>query len=195
MRLQRRARPPVASPRRGFTLVELLVVIAIVSVLSALAIGGYRRYVHSAQSSEVRVVFGQIRSGEESYRAETLKYLSCSGTLSTYYPNTAPDDSRWVWENAGDTRYTNTTNGWAMLGVHPGAPVRYGYAVIANTAPTAPGPLDSSFANPPVWPTNFTAGTPWFVVAARNKHIQSMGPSLAVTTSWDGTVYNEGDGN
>jgi type IV pilus assembly protein PilA len=178
-------------------MIELLVTVAIIGMLSAMAIAGYRRYVHAAQSSEVRVVFGQIRNGEEAYRAEMLKYLSVSGSFTDYYPNGNPnDDSRWVWERPADSRYVNTSyTGWALRNVHPESPVRYGYVVMADVAPNMPGSLDPSFANPPQWPTNLSDGTPWFVVAARNKHNASMAPSLAVATSWDGTVYSEGDGD
>jgi len=176
---------------RGFTLIELLIVVAIISMLAALAILGYRRYIHAAQSSEARVVMGLIRSGEESYRQDTNAYLSCSQNMSEYYPNTSPDDTRRPWERTGDPKY----DCWAQLGVHPDAPVRYGYALMAGTAPKTPGKLDSDFATPPLWPTTLPDGTPWFQVAARNKHRKSMGPSLAVSTSFDGTVYTEGDGN
>src|SRR5262245_29468578 len=95
----RRLTPPFPPRRaRGFTLIELLIVVAIISTLAALAILGYRRYVHAAQSSEARVVMGLIRGGEESYRQDTNAYLACSQNLSDYYPNTTPDDTRWVWE-------------------------------------------------------------------------------------------------
>jgi type IV pilus assembly protein PilA len=177
---------------RGFTLVELLIVVAMVAVLSAIAILGYRRYVHSAQSAEARVVMGLIRNGEESYRQDTNSYLSCSATLSTYYPNISPDDTRWVWEQSSDQRYTTC---WRMLGVHPDAPVRYGYAVMGGAFPTAPGQLDGAFKTPPAWPTGFASGTLWYVIAAKNVHQANMGSSLAVTTSWDATVYTEGDGS
>jgi prepilin-type N-terminal cleavage/methylation domain-containing protein len=177
---------------RGFTLLELLIVVAITGLLAAIAVTGYTKYIHQAQSSEARTVIGQIRSGEEAIRAETLSYLSCSTTMTDYYPNTTPDDSRWVWERSADSRYKNC---WAMLGVHPDAPVRYGYAVMANVAPTSLPPLDGDFAKPPTWPNNWTDGTPWFVVGARNQHISSVSPSLMVATSYDGTTYSEGDDN
>jgi type IV pilus assembly protein PilA len=185
----------VPMPRRttrGFTLIELLIVVAIVGVLSAVAILGYRRYVNSAQSAEARVVLGLIRAGEESYRQDTNSYLTCSGTLATYYPNISPNDTRWVWENSTDTRYTGC---WQMLGVHPDAPVRYGYAVMGGAFPTGPGQLDGAFKTPPIWPTGFATGTLWYVAAAKNVHQNNMGVSLAVTTSWDSRVYAEGDGN
>lgn len=177
------------SRARGFTLIELLIVIAIIGMLAAMAIAGYRKYVHAAQGSEAKVVMGMIRNGEEAYRVETLSYLGCSSTLATYWPNPTPNDSRWVWERSADTAYTKC---WAMLNVHPDAPVRYGYALTAGVFTTGPSGLDADFKHPPTWPTSMSQGTPWFVVAARNAH-NGKPPSLAVTSSWDGIVYTEGD--
>ena len=179
---------------RGFTLVELLIVVAIVGTLAALAILGYRRYLSSAQSAEARAVMGQIRAGEEQYRAETLAYLGCSTSLSDYYPNATPDDSRWSWKRSTDTRYNNSTNGWAMLNVNPDGPVRYGYAVVANVGPNAPPALDSDWKSPPIFPTP-ASGVPWYVVEARNVHVAGAKPNLLLTSSFDGTILSYGDGN
>jgi type IV pilus assembly protein PilA len=179
---------------RGFTLVELLIAVAIIALLSAMAIAGYIKYIHAAQSAEARVMFGQIRNGEEAYRAEMLGYLSSSSSLADYYPNATPNDTRWAWKRPSDVRYTSPTTGWAMLNVNPDGPVRYGYAVVAGVAPTPLPAPDPAFAHAPVWPTNMTAGTPWYVIAAKNQHYNTAGlPSLLITTSYDGTVYSEND--
>jgi type IV pilus assembly protein PilA len=192
---RRSARRPLRATNRGFTLVELLLVMAMLAVLTAVAIVGFRKYVHNAQGAEARVVMGLIRDGEESYRVEMLKYLTCSTSLTDYYPNATPNDSRWAWRRPTDTRYESATTGWVMLGVNPDYPVRYGYAVVAGTAPTPLPAPDPAFAKPPVWPSNLTSGTPWFVVAAKNQHFNPAPglPSLMITTSYDGTVYSEND--
>lgn len=188
--------PPPRSPQRGFTLIELLIAIAIIAVLSGIAIVMYRKYIHAAQSSEAKVVIGQIRNGEEAYRAEMLKYLSCSGSLTNYYPNVTPDDSRWTWRRSTDTRYTNNTTGWNMLNVQPDAPVRYGYAVVAGTAPGAFPAPDPLMVSPPVWPSTLAAGTPWYVISARNQHFgNNLPPHLLITASYDATIYGENEGD
>ncbi len=179
---------------RGFTLFELLIVCAIIAVLAAIGTLGYQRYIHQAQSSEAKLVLDQIRAGEEQYRAEMLSYLSCSSSMTDYYPNATPNDSRWVWQRPSDSRYASATTGWVMLNVNPDAPVRYGYVVVAGLAPGGFPALDPSFQSPPTWPTNLAAGTPWFVAAARNMHVSSMKPSLAMTSSMDGKIYSEGEG-
>jgi len=179
---------------RGFTLVELMIVISIVAVLCALGMVGYQRYIHQAQTSEAKMVLGQIRSGEEQYRAETLTYLSCSSSLTDFYPNASPDDSRWVWLRSTDSRYNDPNHGWAMLNVNPDAPVRFGYAVVAGVSPGSFPSPDPSFKTPPAWPTGLAPQTPWFVASAKNVHVSSMKPSVAMTTSYDGTVYSENDG-
>src|SRR5262249_24918953 len=49
-------RIPRAASGRGFTLVELLITVAMIGVLAALGLVGYRKFIHSAQSSEARGV-------------------------------------------------------------------------------------------------------------------------------------------
>jgi type IV pilus assembly protein PilA len=171
---------------------ELLIAIAIISTMSAIGIAMFKKYVHAAQSGEARTVIGQIRAGEESYKSEMLQYLSCSASLTDYYPNTTPNDSRWSWVRPSDARYANGTTGWQMLNVNPDGPVRFGYAAVAGLGPTPPPNPDPSFVRPPILYTTAN-GVPWFVVAARNQHVSTWGPSLAITTSYDGTLYFEGD--
>jgi type IV pilus assembly protein PilA len=180
---------------RGFTLVELMIVVAIMGILAAMAVAGYLKYIHNAQSSEAVMVMGQIRNGEESYRAETLNYLAPSLSLASYYPNANPDDSRMAWVQPLDARYNNTVNGWAMLNVHPDAPVRYGYAVVTGIAPAMPGGYDPAFTSPPVAAGAPPVGTPWFAVAARNSHNPTAPPSLLTCSSLDATIHSENDDN
>jgi type IV pilus assembly protein PilA len=183
--------------RRGFTMMELLITLSMMTVLSVLALLGFRKYLHASQSSEARAVLGQIRNGEESYKAEMLKYLSVSSSMTDYYPNATPNDLKYAWNRPGDARFYSAgppANGWQLLGVNPDGPVRYGYVVMAGVAPAGPPAPDPSFISPPHLTPPSTAGAAWFVAGARNEHFtQSFRPSLALTTSYDGTIYWEGE--
>jgi len=115
--------------------------------------------------------------------------------MTDYYPNTSPDDSRWVWTRSADSRYNDPAKGWQLLGVNPDAPVRYGYVVMAGLGPASPNTPDPAFTKPPALTAPAT-GVAWFVAGARNEHISSsFKPSLAVTVSYDSTIYweNEAD--
>jgi type IV pilus assembly protein PilA len=175
---------------RGFTLIELLITVAMIGVLAALGLVGYRRYVHAAQSSEARTVIGMIRGGQEAYKAEMLQYLNCSTSLTDYYPNKTPNDSRMNWIQPGDARYTSATTGWALLNVAPDTPVRFGYAVVANiggqlTATTA-------LANPPIMPTVAT-GVPWYVIQAINDHDNNGIYAVFASTSTSGEIMSQNE--
>lgn len=185
--------------QRGFTLVELLITVAIIGVLAALAMTGYMRYLNTAQTGEVKVVFGEIRKGEESVRVELLRYISCSTGLADYYPNPTPDDTKWTWVRQGDTRWSNSTSGppygWSLLHVHTDGPVRFGYSVVAGAAPNplpSPGP---GFSSAPSLNASLSDGTPWFVAQARNQRKTSAPPQMALMTSYDNVIYVESEGN
>ncbi len=172
-----------------------MIAISIIAVLSALAVVSFSKVLHATQSSEARQVLGQIRSGEEAYRAEMLTYLNCSSSLADWYPNTSPNDTRWAWAQPADSRWSSGSppTGWQLLNVTPDAPVRYGYAVVALTGTTAPNVGAVGFQTPPTL-TAPSSGGPWFVATAKNEHINaSFKPSLALTTSYDGRVYWEGE--
>jgi type IV pilus assembly protein PilA len=179
--------------QRGFTLVELLITVAIIGVLAALALAGYQRYLNTAQTGEVKVVFGEIRKGEESVRVDLLRYISCSTSLQDYYPNSTPNNTRWSWVQ-NDTRYTDPNTGWALLHVHTDGPVRFGYAVRAGVAPNPYPALGPGFNNPPTLGT-VADGTPWFVAQARNQRLATKPPQMAMMTSFDNVIYTEGEGN
>lgn len=144
---------------------ELLVVVAMIGVLASLALIGYRKYLNAAHGSEAKSVIQMIRGGQEVYKSEMLVYLNVSADLKTYYPNPAPDESRWAWVRPTDTAYTT---GWKLLNIAPDGPVRYGYACIAKVGATM-----DPFPKPPlqIQPTmpTLAAGTPWYEVLATKK--------------------------
>ena len=184
------------SSQVGFTLVELLVVVALIGVLSSLAIVGYRKYVHSAQSSEAKSMIEAIRGAEEVYKSEMLQYLDVSaGSSGGLYPNATPNDTRTIWGSAG-----NDLANWQILNVHADSAVRFGYAVRAGA-----GSLDAG--QNPIWPnttysTDLPAlpvvptGVPWYVVEAVNSHW--MDPTRYVvygSTSLGSEIVSYGETN
>jgi type IV pilus assembly protein PilA len=188
---------------RGFTLVELLITVAMIGVLSALGLVGYRKYVHSSQSSEAKAIIQMIRGGEEAFKAENLVYLHCStGGLTDYYPydpTTGTPDQRFNWVRPNDAKYNTLPTpcpqgmcgGWAALNIAPDAPVRFGYAVIAGvggqlTAPTA-------LSTAPTMPT-LAGGVPWYVIQAINKHNPSSSTwAVFASASTSGEILFENE--
>lgn len=161
-RASRRA-AEVATPRlraaasRGFTLVELLAVVAMIGILSAIAMVGYKKYIQASYSTEALTVIQAIRGGQEQARAETLVYLNCSSSITTYYPHATPDTKRWHW-----VQPTSDRPCWAQLNVNPDGPVRYVYATVAGGA-GGTLPSITEFTPAPTWPA---ATEPWYVVKA-----------------------------
>jgi type IV pilus assembly protein PilA len=145
-----------AAARRGFTLVELLAVVAMVGILSVIAMVGYRKYLAASHSSEAFTVIQAIRGGQEQIRAETLVYLSCSSSLTDYYPHAAPDTNRYHFVLATPHAC------WSQLNVRPDGPVRYVYATVAGGSGTAV-PSVADMVPAPTWPT---PTEPWYVVKA-----------------------------
>lgn len=192
MLLHRRLAP--RSSVRGYTLAELMIVVAMIGVMAALAVVGYRKYLNAAQASEAKAMIQGIRAGEESYKSEMLVYLSCSQSLTDYYPHNptvTQNDSKMNWVQPGDARYTNAATGWQLLNVASDGPVRFGYAVFAGVGPTAPPPL-VGYKAPLVWPP-INPGIPWYVVQAANQRSATSKVVLFVSSSLSGEIYGEND--
>ncbi len=158
-----------ARAARAFTLIETMIVIIMVGILAILASVGYRRWVRNSYIGEAQSMLGNIRSAEETFRAENGGYLNVSTALSsgsstaTLYPSTSPNEAtvtQWGTTCAVCTKSTS----WAALNVNPDGPVRFGYAVIAdNTSVTAPPAINANGTA-----ANLTAmtGKPWYVAEA-----------------------------
>ena len=154
---------PSARRARAFTLIEVMIVVVIVGVLALVATVAYRKWILSSYVGEAQDMLGNIRVSEEAFRAENTGYLNVSTGLTTsdLYPTTAPNgNTKTAWgANPGL---------WAALNVNPNAPVRFGYAVIADKDATGnPVTLPGSVTNNGV-AVNLTPmqGQPWFVATA-----------------------------
>jgi len=174
--------------QRAFTLVELMIVVAMIGVMSTLAMVGYRKYIYSAQSSEAKNVIQMIRGAQEAYKAEMLQYLNASSSITSYYPNTAPNDKRYAWVYPSHGDYS----GWRQLSVNPDAPVRFGYACIAGITPTNAMQSLSDFASPPALPT-LNSGTAWYEIQAKNDHNNNGVFAVFASTSLSGEIMSENE--
>jgi prepilin-type N-terminal cleavage/methylation domain-containing protein len=170
----------------GFTLIELMTVVAIVGVLATLGLVAYRKFITSSKTSEATYMVGSIRAAEESYRAETLGYLSVSAGFATYYPKDSVGNFKSAWDNPSHGDYTT----WRQLGVRSDGPVYYGYKVAAGTAGTAI-PALTGLKTPPTFPT---PTEPWYVIQARGDVDGNGIYSYVCGSSFTGEMYIEGDG-
>lgn len=174
---------------RGFTLVELMIVVAIIGVLATLAIVGYRKYMASSKSAEAKEIIGAIHVAQASYYAETMGYLSCSGTnLANYYPATPDGKKRhWIQPGHGDI------DCWRTLNVGVDSPTVFGFAVVAG----APGDDPNSATNVCTTqalnlPTSATS--PWYLVQAAGDNDEDGNLSCFISTSFaPSEIYVEND--
>jgi type IV pilus assembly protein PilA len=183
---RRREQRSGEASNRGFTLVELLIVVAMIGVMSALALVGYRRYVHAAQGGEAKTNIMAIRGGQEAYKAEMLQYLNVSTSITTYYPNQTPNDSRVAWVAPTHPDAAN----WALLNVQPDGPVRFGYACVAGIGGAMTTPSDFL-----VKPTMLTlpAGVPWYVIQAKNDHNANGVFAMFASSSVSNQIMSENE--
>src|SRR5688572_15171710 len=59
----------------GFTLVELMIVVVVISILAAMAVVGYKRFIAKARLTEAVAVLAEMNSKENIYKLEFATYL------------------------------------------------------------------------------------------------------------------------
>ena len=159
----------------GFTLVEMMVVVVIISILSTLAIVGFRKLRQSSHVSEATNMVQNIRVAQEGYHSETQQYANITAAFPTgnsvshgLYPavsGTPVFDVMTAWGGAC-TSGCNAGIDWSVLPLHVDAPVLFGYATVAG-GPTILFP-HGVYINSSSTATTVTAptATDWYGVAA-----------------------------
>jgi prepilin-type N-terminal cleavage/methylation domain-containing protein len=153
---------PSAVRSRAFTLIEAMIVVVIVGILAVVASVAYRKWILSSYMGEAHDMLGNIRVAEEAFLAENTGYLNVSTDLTTasLHPSmtlngTPPNGNlKTDWGNSP---------AWAALNVHPNAPVRFGYAVIAANTGNPPGGVTNDGLPVNLAPMN---NKPWFIATA-----------------------------
>jgi len=130
-----------------------MVVVIIVSVLAAVAVMAYKRYIQKAHASEVPLMFAEFHGKQEAYAAEFGQYKDAP----TMYPATIAQDDVTTWDPA------SWPAEWTELRINPAKAALYCQyetrAGLSGTDPTAPATFTGVYdVNPPT--------TNWFYIHA-----------------------------
>ena len=71
----------------GFTLIELMVVVGIVSLLAAVAIPTFSKYIRKAKSTEARTSLKQIIDGATAYYYDEQTATKSIGSIARQFPS------------------------------------------------------------------------------------------------------------
>ena len=158
---------------RGVTLIELMIVVVIITVLTSLAVTGYRKMIYQARNAEAYHFLGAIRAAQNLYYQSTGQYAG-TNAWAEWPQGNFPSTNRINWGDPDDAT-------WQALGVRPEGPVWFKYQIRASENP-AEAPADS-FRPPPVGP--------WYQAQARGDFDADGITSLFEVTSAKAEVYVE----
>jgi type II secretory pathway pseudopilin PulG len=117
-------------------LVELMMVVAIIAVSASLALFGYVRWQRTARTAEATSMLLGIAGQQDTYRAETLKFLDCTNggrNLGQHYPVGVPSGTKQPFDlNACGSDPVCTS--FRKLNVQADSQVYYVYSCAAGPA-------------------------------------------------------------
>ncbi len=126
----------------GFTLIELMIVVAILGILAAVALPRYRSYLYRSKTTEAVSFLAEIKSRQESYRADFGQYCAINGSnvaSTTFYPSTRNSNGTYTWAAAPTA--APATN-FLQLGAYPPSlQTFFQYQVTAGIPTDAPAAL------------------------------------------------------
>ncbi len=160
----------------GFTLVELMIVVAIVSILSAIATVGYRKYVGRARIGEAVAMLAEMTSKEVIYYSEFASYLPLrldnvitmpsADELATVFVPTSPasaqfDSAHTAWSIANPAAWPKC---WRDVGLRPREKSLY-CTYLTNAGGSGSGPPGAgppATFGPALVPAAAATNPPWF---------------------------------
>jgi prepilin-type N-terminal cleavage/methylation domain-containing protein len=141
----------------GMTLVELMIVVVVISILAAIAVVGYRKYIASARVSEATAMLAEFAAKEQLYFLDNGLYhpLGVAEAAASFHPHN-PD---LKWDSAREAFPVNPIpTGWVALGVRPRWRQLFcTYFVTAGPTEAIPAPVSGS---PPAISAARRAGLP-----------------------------------
>ncbi len=175
--------------KRGFTMVELLAVIAMIGVLAAISTLGYRKYVNTAATADAKAVISAIRVAQESYRAETMRYLDCGANWYPYDPAglVVGAEAKYHWSQPTHPN----SDCWRQLNVANDSPTRFGFITRGRGAGEAPFALVNVYDNAPTLPA--APAEPFYIVEARGDADNDNNVSRFIASSFTGEIYVENE--
>ncbi|HEX5659891.1 MAG TPA: prepilin-type N-terminal cleavage/methylation domain-containing protein [Polyangiales bacterium] len=148
-------RRSLKKPASGFTLIELMMVVAILGILAVIAIPRYRSYVYRSKMAEAVGFLSEIKSRQESYRADFGSYCAINGQTAkladnVYYPSSLGTDKMYLWEQAPASGSLGL--GYRQLGAYPpGLKTYFQYQVVAGPPGTQPSGDTLGFTGSDFW--------------------------------------------
>lgn len=137
----------------GYTLVELMAVVAILGVLAAIAMPQYQSYTMQARTTEAVAYLAQIKTRQESYRADFFMYCNASGSASNWNPTPTPGRTPNNWDGTRDA--------WSQLRAVPATGQLYfSYQTVAGIPGQLPSTLGFSSDR------GFDGADFWFIASA-----------------------------
>jgi len=162
---------------RGFTLVELMVVVVIVGVLAALGVAALRKFTKQAKIIEGLDMVQSIRSAQERFKTENLRYLNVSPTGAWYPVDPAGDTGQKVARafhfSAGHPDHAR----WVLLNPTTPSGVEFGYVVRAGLPSDAIAQPLMAVQGLPNLNRGSTAGRHWYLIEAKANLDRSPGQS------------------
>ena len=168
----------------GYTLIELMAVVAMIGILAALAIAGYRRWIHYARTGETKDLINILSYGEDRYYKSFDGYLSCSGGYTDYYP-VAPSSKKHQFHDPSNADY----DCFKLLAPGTTATTYMSFVVMAE-GPGVALPVPPTQQPLPAPPQD----KPWYVIfAAGDQDENGVYQYLYATSKQPGEVHIEND--